>query len=1165
MMNRPIFLAALAALCGILFAGTSQAQVAIGEDFTGPTTRNSWYFFNGACLTASSNAASGSPGQIPGCTAIKSTYYNEALVGGQNGLPGAGQTLPDPNGQGALRFTNGCIPDGSGGCGSGGHGQNGAIVSAIPFPTDAGVQITFKTVTYRGDSGSNSSSGSAKLSDGADGISFFLTDASVAPNIGSWGGSLGYTCSNSNSDYHGMVGAYLGLGIDEFGNFLNGTGNTLGTSATQFGDNTASGGGQWANRIGMRGAGNVAWSWLNAQYPTLFPSTWSASNQNAAVKNTCASGVLRDYNNNPLKIDGNTVPVLDYQAIPNAWKVLSGVTIANEYSNRGYARTDASPILYNLKVTQDGLLSLAYSFNGGAWTNVITNRSITASNGALPANFLFGFAGSTGGASNIHEILCFKAAPVDQSASSATTNEKQSSKVESGTQAYFSFYDPNNWTGRLAAYGLGTDSAGNLTIATAANWDAACVLTGVATGAHCPTTGAAGYTAAQGSAARTILSWSGTAGIPFQWGSLSTAEQGALDPGNSSSTSARLSFLRGDRSNEMTSLGVGLFRARAGVLSDIVDSSATWVGPPSSPYTSTWMDRLNPGAVMPENSGTSYQSFSTSAANQTRTNVAYVGANDGMLHGFRAGSFSGKTYVATQNDGTEVLAYMPAAVINAIHNTTDSSLDFSNTQYGHNFYVNATPGSGDLYYASGWHTWLVGGLGSGGTAIYALDITTPTSFNEGNAATLVMGEWDSTTISCPATTNCGNRLGNTYGTPIIRRLHSGDWAVIFGNGIGSASGDAGIFIMVVDHGTAAKTFYYLSTGQAGSNGIANVTSADLDGDHVVDYVYAGDLRGNVWRFDLTSATPSNWAASTAPLFTASSGQPITSQVMVDLLTGPLGGPFGPTQVMVAFGTGRKYPLTNASATSYASGTQDIYAFWDWNMASWNAKSTAKFASLTTAASGLTTPYTIKPANLQKQTVTIDASSGDRRIDTVNPICWASTSTCSSGNTALGWYLDLPGGSEQVIYNPQIVTTAFSVNTIAPASNSLLSCSTSLDKGFTYAISMFTGGPVPGFFVNNGNTHTIAFEGDATGTSAVVTTTPPPHAPPPPPPPSDPAGPPGGPAGSGGGGGGGGGGGSCTPGTNTWFVYQTVAGTPSQAAVAPACNIAGIRRTWIQLR
>src|SRR5881398_2095881 len=288
-MNRNTFgtfrtvFAALAALSAPLAA---HGQTLISEDFTGSTTSNPWSFFADACLTASSAAGvqpSGSGnGQLPGCVAIQSTY-NENLVGGQNGVAGSTQTLPDPNGQGALRFTNG---------NPGGYAQHGAIVSTTPFPTGAGVSLTFKTVTYLGDSGGAGG-------DGADGISFYLMDASQlntstitgtssgdGNGIGAWGGSLGYSCSNANPPYNGLIGAYLGLGIDEYGNFLNGVSNTLGetgSNAARAGDNTASGGFYQTGRIGLRGAGNIAWSWLNANYPTYYPSGQSAAWMQSAV------------------------------------------------------------------------------------------------------------------------------------------------------------------------------------------------------------------------------------------------------------------------------------------------------------------------------------------------------------------------------------------------------------------------------------------------------------------------------------------------------------------------------------------------------------------------------------------------------------------------------------------------------------------------------------------------------------------------------------------------------------------------------------------------------------------------------------------------------------------------------------------------------------------
>jgi len=1091
LMNARLRRDAAAILLATLLSPVSRAQTVYTEDFTGTTTSNPWYFFNGACLTASSTSAGSSPGQIPGCMGIRGSYYNENLVGGFAGVSGSTQTLPDPSGNGALRFTNGY---------PGGYAQAGAIVSSNTFDTGSGVQITFKTVTYRGDSGGGGR-------DGADGIGFYLMDGAQPAGIGAWGGSLGYTCSNANPPYDGLVGGYLGLGIDEYGNFLN------------QGDNTATGYGYVPGRIGLRGAGNVAWSWLNSNYPGLYQSGWTAAQRQQSVMYTCRNGYLTRYDNNPLKINGNKVSVADYAVIPNAYKVLSGVQIANEAAMK---RGDATPIFYNLKITQDGLLSFAYSINGGAYQTVINKQDISASNGPLPGSFRFGFAGSTGGSTNIHEIMCFKAAPADQSGSSTSVNEKQAAKVETGTQAYFAFYNPNDWTGRLTANSL-IDTAGIVTVNTTANWDASCKLTGVVAGDQCPTTNVLGPTAAQSPASRVMLTWNGSQGIPFEWANLSSAQQTTLTAGDAVVNANRLNYLRGVRTNEVNSAGVGLYRAREGVLGDIVDSSPTFVGPPSSPYTATWKDRLYPAAAAPE---TSYLAFV--AANQTRLNVVYGGANDGWLHGFRTGSFDtlGKFVdnATTPNDGVEVLAYMPAAVLNSIHNTSDSTLDYSNTQYAHNFYVDATPGTGDLFYNGAWHTWLAGGLGPGGAAIYALDITNPaaSNFTEANASSVVVGEWNAATITCVNVASCGTNLGNTYGTPQIRRFHNGMWGVVFGNGFGSSTGDAGIYVMTVDPASSATRFYYLSTGAVGSNGIASVASADLDGDQVADYIYAGDLQGNVWRFDVTSNDPTNWAAAASPMFKAPAGQLITSKLLV-VATAVTGGP---PRLLVEFGTGRKVPLSVSAPASYASGSHDLYGVWDWDMTGWNAKSAAQYQVLTSAATGLSSPYTLGKSNLRQQTLTI-AASGVRN-GTNNPVCWQGSTDCSlTANDRFGWYVDLPGSNEQIVFNPIFFQGAFIVDSSVPANNIPTSCTTNSDTGFTYVLAVGNGGTFTSTFNNRRDAmvNTVGVETDATGSPYVVTTAE----------------------------------------QTTNLIFQTVTGIPGSEQINLPSNAKATRLTWVELR
>jgi type IV pilus assembly protein PilY1 len=670
------------------------------------------------------------------------------------------------------------------------------------------------------------------------------------------------------------------------------------------------------------------------------------------------------------------------------------------------------------------------------------------------------------------------------------------------------------------------------------------------------------------------------------------------------------------------------FRARTSVLGDIVDSSPTWVGPPSAPYPAVWTDALYPSQTMTENSGQTYSAFVS--ANQGRTNVVYAGANDGFMHGFRTGAFNSGTFVGTNNDGQEVLAYMPSYVVNTINSSTvlgsspavpNTANDFTNPLYAHRFNVDGTPGTGELFYNGSWHTWLVSGLGAGGSSIFALDITNPDDctktncFSQGNAGTVVIGEWSSsiqstsvtnpttgvvtTTVtgsghnfSCVSTTNgggssCGDSLGKTYGTPQIRKFHNAtgsgypdtSWGAVFGNGGSSYNGDAGIFVMIANN-SGQPTFYYLSTGvgsrTAGTpNGIYYVTPVDLDGDHITDYVYAGDLRGNVWRFDLTSNNPQNWAVTSvsgAAITTAGAGTPIFSTgstslpITTKLIVASIATAGTNPRVLVEFGTGQQVQFTNNNPATYATTQQYLMGVWDWNLSSWNAISPVKYDSL----SSTTTPAAPSPlsgtGNLLAQSVqamydtsdvlsTTSTQIGTRYYyETIsnNTISWADTSTTSTRQ--YGWYLPLSTGYgnptdanglqsttsipsapriyEQVIFNPTLQDGAFIVNTTIPPTTSLATCSSTLAGGWTMAIDPATGGAFTNSFFGNTNhqflnigsqsVSGIALSG--TGTPSVV-----------------------------------------IAGTNTYVVTQTTSGTGAITQINPPAGSKGSRVTWIEKR
>jgi type IV pilus assembly protein PilY1 len=1132
----------------LLFAGLVPAQApaqTYTENFTGTSTTNSWYFINGACLTMGTTATSTAAN--PACSGL--AYYNNSPLpqfGGDTG------TLPDTT-TGALRFTDW-------------YTQTGAILSNFNFqltgPSATGLQVSFTTVTYEGDSG-----GAGR--DGADGMSFFLQDATYPPDVGAFGGSLAYTCSNVNNSqtlrtngvprgYDGLIGGYIGLGIDEYGNFLN------------QGDNTSTGWGYQPGRIGMRGPGSTTIAWLSTNYPLYYPATLTTAQGAAAAQQACQTGRVWNWSNPAAPVE-TAIPLTNYAAIPGAYSVLPATRqIANETAT---TRAQAIPITYNLKITPTGLLSLSYTYNGGALQNVITAQDITAGGTIpIPANVRFGFAGSTGGSRNIHEIMCFQATPANTSQSSAGLNQKQTAKVQTGTQAYVAYYNPTTLAGSVTSQYIGQpvgDTNNNdLIISSTINWDGSCVLTGLAAGQTCDLTGPAGPITAQGSASRAILSWNGSTGIPFEWANLTAAQQAALDSGDATAAAAtppgappqnysRLNYLRGDRSNEQTATSsttfVGTFRARASVLGDIIDSSPTWVGPPNATFPNTWTDKYNTtGDPMAENAGETYATYASSTGFQNRTNVVYVGANDGLLHGFRSGYFSNPTtYQGATNDGTEVLAYMPGYIVSTIQTATGtpptyvSRSNYSDPQYGHHFDVDAAPGTGDLFYAGQWHTWLVGGLGPGGNAIYALDVTDPTQFSETHAASLVIGEWStiiggtvttpvvsSTNLSCAndsgPTNPCGNHLGKTYGVPEIRRFHNGSWGAVFGNGGGSVGGDAGIYVMLVNPTTGPAsggiTFYYLSTStgsQSSPNGIYFVASADLDGDHISDYVYAGDLHGNIWRFDLTSTNPANWGVtnnagnsivtgggSATPLFTTPNGQPITSQVIVAGIATSTGNP----RILVEFGTGQETPMNNGAAAQFLTSQQALYGIWDWNINTWNTKAVVKYDSL--PGGGFSQPSTplSGTTNLQQQTITgtytatVANTGSDYRTVSAAPICWADTTGC----TQYGWYLNLVSGNayapdpavpqngnaayantpvvwEQVIYTPVLALGTLVINTTIPPATAATMCFSSAVSGWTMAINPATGGALPSSFFEDPTTHS-PINVTTTNTSNGVTTT-----------------------------------------------------------------------------
>ncbi|MHB1936880.1 MAG: pilus assembly protein [Acidobacteriaceae bacterium] len=510
-------------------------------------------------------------------------------------------------------------------------------------------------------------------------------------------------------------------------------------------------------------------------------------------------------------------------------------------------------------------------------------------------------------------------------------------------QARFSSAD---WSGQLLDYPINL----NGTVSSTASWDAGQVIN-----------------SQNWDTGRQILTYAlngqptGT-GVPFRWTSLGPNEQTDLNTNIGGTVdgegAARLTYLRGDPTNEGTGLD---FRKRpTSKLGDIIDSAPLYVGAPDFNYQSA-----------------SYTSFVQTYTN--RTPMVYVGANDGMLHGFNA------------NTGQELLAYVPRAVYSNLSALTSPT-------YTHLYYVDGSPGAGDAEFSnSTWHSVLVSGLGAGGRGVFALDITNPSNFSESNAASLVLWEFDST--SDPD-------LGYTFGTPTIVQMANGEWAAVFGNGYNN-TGTGTAILYVVDIQTGAL-IAKIDTGVGSTttpNGLSQPTVVYAPGTTEAQYVYAGDIDGDMWKFDVSSTNPSQWGVAysshgkPAPLYQAVDGsgnpQPITTAPQVG--QGPtLSGT--PTGYMVYFGTGTYFLTGDNTNTSQ----QSFYGIWD---------------------DGQIVPNRVaNPSALVQQTVTnvVTAYGNTYRVISSNPVVYTGPPS------PMGWYMDLTTGERSVtnsiLHNGRIIFT-----------------------------------------------------------------------------------------------------------------------------------------------
>jgi len=560
-----------------------------------------------------------------------------------------------------------------------------------------------------------------------------------------------------------------------------------------------------------------------------------------------------------------------------------------------------------------------------------------------------------------------------------------SAKLTTQSVVYLAQFNTNRWQGNLFAFKIVDLNTGAL--ATTPDWTAADQLNSrnIVTNP------------------RTILTHDGSDGVPFQWTDLSGLQKDDLKTSPTGGVEAdavglaRLEYLRGSQDDE----GAGyFFRERLSLMSDLVNSGPVFVGAPAL----NWPDT----APFPTTPGSRYSDYKNGSA-ATRAGMVYAGSNGGMMHGF------------AEADGEEKIAYIPS---NLFSITSGEGLHYlTDPNYGHKYYNDLTPTVSDIYADLGngiqWQTILVSGQRGGGRGIFALDVTKPATFSEGNASDIVLWEFSNSDDA---------DLGYTYSRPQIAMTNESParWVAIFGNGYND-TGDGKSKLFIVD---VAKTnggawvlgtdYIKISTNSGGTadrNGLATPALADLDGNGTVDRVYAGDLKGHMWSFDLSGSSQASWiSAGASQLFHTVGHEPITSKpTLAKHPTVSADGTNAPN-VMVFFGTGQY--LVNGDKTT----TDDQYFYGVWDRGDTGLNDT----------------------DLVQQTY--EAAFDPERVLTRNTVDYTA-----GGDH--GWYFKLKDSGERSVTNPVVRGGIVFFNSFVPVIDP---CSVG-GFGYRFAVDMITGG------------------------------------------------------------------------------------------------------------
>ncbi len=584
---------------------------------------------------------------------------------------------------------------------------------------------------------------------------------------------------------------------------------------------------------------------------------------------------------------------------------------------------------------------------------------------------------------------------------------------------YFeAFYDTLDWSGDLRAFPISATD-GSLNLDVTATWSAAAKLTA----------------RNQATTPRNIIvGHSGAAANPkasaFTWAAISAAANAdvrtalnkpAPDAADDNLAQQRVAYLRGD-----TSLDGTTFRQRNNkLLGDIINSGVAYSGTPS---------RLI--------SGTGYSSFASNHA--ARVGTVFVGANDGMLHAFKA------------DDGSELFAYIPSFIVPQLPRLTSKTYLSE-----HRAFVDATPVVGEADLGSSttpdWRTVLISGAGGGGKGVFALDITDPTAFTTSKVL------WEFTASD-------DADLGHVIGTPRILKIRTSapgatavfKWFAVVPGGVNGTNPSLFLLDLAKPVGTAwvLGSNYYKVTLPVDAtlkttlaSGVVQFSAEIGTGGEVVR-MYAGDLHGRMWRLDFKQAGTADWNMAKLSAFSTSyddalpNGDPLPLFIATDsngkvqpitMAPSILYGGSDATNI-IAFGTGKL--LETGDKTD--SSQQSFYALYDDIATPAQAKDTSSASSAMIVGRSRLKPGTV---NTSTKVVSVDTFKWGRRKD-----------KDVTDNTAVysGWVFDFPDNGEREIYDAVVNGTNLQFNTLFPLTTNAATCGNEGGRSNSYTIDILTG-------------------------------------------------------------------------------------------------------------